>query len=250
MRRVTKLLLLFAVLGWFASRQCSGTREADPETAARASAEIDAALAVTAESTPREGLAAAILIDTSGSMDRPASSGGDKKIVVARRAALDLVEQFARYADAHRDEPVLLAVYDFSSRGNSDYREVVPMGVPDRARAAEAIAKMTADGGTPIGSAMIAGAKALQQTRLTRRHLLVVTDGENTDGASPQEVAAGIARIKDAERPSLYFVAFDIDANRFDAVRNAGGLVLGAADAQALNDTLDTLLRGKILVER
>ena len=53
-----------------------------------------------------------------------------------------------------------------------------------------------------------------------------------------------------AERPSLYFVAFDIDATRFNGVRNAGGLVLEAANARALNDTLDSLLRGKILIER
>ena len=47
---------------------------------------------------------------------------------------------------------------------------------------------MTADGGTPIGDAMIAGKRALDRTGLSRRHLLVVTDGENTDGAKPVDV--------------------------------------------------------------
>jgi hypothetical protein len=77
-----------------------------------------------------------------------------------------------------------------------------------------------------------------------------VTDGENTNGPGPEEVAAAIARRPAAERPSIYFVAFDIAASRFDSVRNAGGLVLEAANARALNDTLDSLLRGKILIER
>jgi len=109
---------------------------------------------------------------------------------------------------------------------------------------------MEADGGTPIGNAMIAGKKALDATGLARRHLLVVTDGENTTGPSPDEVTAAIGRRPLDEQPSVYFVAFDIAASRFDRVRDAGGLVLGAVDAKALNETLDSLLRGKILIER
>jgi hypothetical protein len=45
-------------------------------------------------------------------------------------------------------------------------------------------------------------------------------------------------------------VAFDVEADRFSRVRDAGGLVLSAGNATELNDTLDTLLRGKILVEK
>ena len=97
---------------------------------------------------------------------------------------------------------------------------------------------------------MIAAKRELDATGLTRRHLLLVTDGENTDGYDPEKVAAAINRRPEAERPSIYFVAFDIAANRFEGVRNAGGLVLGAANAKELNDTLDALLRGQILVEK
>jgi hypothetical protein len=97
---------------------------------------------------------------------------------------------------------------------------------------------------------MIAAKRELDATGLSRRHLLVVTDGENTDGFEPEAVAAMINRRPEAERPSLYFVAFDIDARRFERVREAGGLVLGAADARELNATLDSLLRGQILLEK
>jgi Mg-chelatase subunit ChlD len=88
-----------------------------------------------------------------------------------------------------------------------------------------------ADGGTPIGNAMIAAKRELDATGLTRRHLLVVTDGENTEGVAPDLVAAAIGRRPEAERPSIYFVAFDIEAAKFSGVRNAGGLVLAAANA-------------------
>ena len=141
--------------------------------------------------------------------------------------------------------------FEFSDRGGvPDTREVIPMGPPDRSRAAAAVARMEADGGTPIGAAMIDGKRALDATGLSRKHLLVITDGENTTGAAPADVAAAIGRRPLEDRPSLYFVAFDISARRFDSVRNNGGLVLEAANAKALNDTLDSLLRGKILIER
>jgi Mg-chelatase subunit ChlD len=202
----------------------------------------------------REGLAAAIAIDVSGSMDEDVAGQNGRaepKIDIARRAALDIVEQFATYARAHQDEPVLLGMYEFSRRrGEPDCRTVVPMGPPDRERAATAIARLDADGGTPIGQAMITAKRALDETGLTRRHLLVVTDGENTDGVAPDTVAKAIGRRPDAERPSIYFVAFDVDANRFNRVRDAGGLILSAANATDLNTTLDVLLSGKILVEK
>ena len=223
------------------------------QRAARAALELDEELKPGKTVEPKDGLAAAIAIDVSGSMDEKVAGrdGQEPKIEIARRAALDLVDQFVSYARAHQDEPVLLGVYEFSRRrGEPDCRPVVAMGPPDRERAAAAIARLDADGGTPIGQAMITAKRALDETGLTRRHLLVVTDGENTDGVAPDRVALAIGKRPDAERPSIYFVAFDIEANRFSRVRDAGGLVLSAANANELNTTLDALLSDKILIEK
>ena len=74
--------------------------------------------------------------------------------------------------------------------------------------------------------------------------------GAMTEPRRVEAASAYIARRPEAERPSIYFVAFDIEASRFSAVRDAGGLVLAAANAKELNDTLDTLLRVKILIEK
>ena len=49
---------------------------------------------------------------------------------------------------------------------------------------------------------------------------------------------------------SIHLVAFDLDARVFGGVRDAGRLLLTAGDAKELNDTLDGLLRGWILVEQ
>ena len=255
-QNVRLLLGLIAIVVLFkACDREPGQQPARQQERAQAEAQlIDQELTPQKTVEPREGLAAAIAIDVSGSMDESVlgeNKRKEPKIAIARRAALDLVEQFAKYARAHTDEPVLLGVYEFSRRGGEpDCREVIPMGPPDRERAAAAIARLDADGGTPIGQAMITAKRALDETGLTRRHLLVVTDGENTDGVPPDRVAIAIGKRPDAERPSIYFVAFDIEASRFSRVRNAGGLVLSAANATELNTTLDTLLNDKILIEK
>jgi hypothetical protein len=50
---------------------------------------------------------------------------------------------------------------------------------------------------------MIFAKRQLDATGLTRKHLLVVTDGENTDGFDPDDVATALNRRPEAERPSL-----------------------------------------------
>jgi Mg-chelatase subunit ChlD len=241
-------LFVFMALWWMSPDRRRNDREVDDDRVA----EIEREITPPAAGEPREGIAAVVLLDVSGSMaDEVSESGGGQKIDIARRATMDLLGQFDRYAKAHPDEPVVVGLFEFSGereRGPNT-REVIPLQAPNLAHAEEALARMTPQGGTPIGDALVVGKRALDMTGFTRRHLLVVTDGENTDGHRPADVMAALMRRPEAERPSVYFVAFDIAAARFEAVKNAGGLVLAAANAQELTDTLDFLLTGKILVE-
>jgi Mg-chelatase subunit ChlD len=173
-----------------------------------------------------------------------------RKLEAAQQAANDLVGAFARYADAHKDKPVQVGVYEFSARkGEPAAREVLPIGAPNPAVARDAIAQMKARGGTPIGDAMVEARLALDRTGLSRRHLLVVTDGENTDGADPALVARAFEHQPDEVRASLYFVAFDVDAQAFAGVKDAGGLLLSAKSGPELASTIDELLSDRILVE-
>ena len=245
--------VLVSVLALTAVTACDREPKRD-DGRSRTERRIDEQLTPTAAVPAKEGIAAAIVIDVSGSMDEKVEGQDgrkERKIEIARRAARDLVEQFARYADDHRQDPVLLGIYEFSERKNKeDCRPVIPMAPPDRGRADRALASLRADGGTPIGNAMIFAKRELDATGLTRKHLLVVTDGENTEGFDPDNVAAALNRRPEVERPSLYFVAFDIEASRFAQVKDAGALVLGAANAKELNSRLDALLRGNILLEK
>jgi hypothetical protein len=202
----------------------------------------------------KDGIAAAILIDTSGSMNlKVEDTDGSKrpKIEIARRAAMELVDQFNMYARNHTDQQILLGIYEFSDRGRGPVcRPVVELGPPDPNAAREAISRMKADGDTPIGDAMIVAKKALDAGGLAKRHILVITDGENTKGYSPADVTRVITNQAPNDRASIYFVAFDVAAAKFNSVKDSGGLVLGASNEADLQGTLNYLLSGKILAEQ
>ncbi len=203
---------------------------------------------------PREGTAAAILVDVSGSMReavRDAKGGSSPKIEVARRCVQALVAQAEKHVKANPGSPVRLAIFEFSSRDRMpSVRPVLPLGPPDAASAAKALARMQADGGTPIGDAMIEAKRALDRAGVAKQHLLVVTDGQNTRGYRPGDVASAMNRLPDDERAALYFIAFDVDEKHFEAVKQEGGLVLSARNEAQLGETLDYVLTGKILVEK
>jgi len=202
----------------------------------------------------QDGIAAAILMDTSGSMSGSVTDLDGRqrpKIEIARRAAVDCVRQFEEFSRKNADKKVLVGIYEFSARDRGpSCRQVVRLGQPDSITAAPAINAMVPSGGTPIGDAMIQAKLDLDLTGISRRHILVITDGQNNRGYSPGDVANALSRIPEEERASLYFIAFDTGADQFNAVKEAGGLVLAASSGGDLKQTLDFVLTGKILAEQ
>jgi Mg-chelatase subunit ChlD len=201
-----------------------------------------------------EGIAAAILVDTSGSMrDRVTDRFGktERKLQVAQRCVTEAIRQFAEFSTRQPDRKILVGIYEFSSRDRrASCRPVMQLSPPDEQRARLALEEIEAQGGTPIGDAMILAKRELDATGLSRRHMLVITDGENNKGYAPGAVADALARQPEQERVSLYFVAFDIEAERFNSVKESGGLVLAADSEGDLRQTLDFVLTGRILVEQ
>lgn len=208
-----------------------------------------------AANVPRQdGIAAAILLDTSGSMS-DAVEGSDKKpkpkLRIAQDALINVARQFEAFGRKHPEKKVVLGIYDFSARpGQPSCRQIVKLGPPDPAAAQNLIRSMTPSGSTPIGDAMIVAKRDLGASGFSRQHILVITDGENNRGYLPGDVAKVISQEPEADRAGVYFIAFDVGADLFDAVRDAGGLVLSASSEQQLTDTLEYILTGKILVEQ
>jgi Ca-activated chloride channel family protein len=223
---------------------------ADDREARELRTALTARLAPPAGTTWKDGLAAVVLVDVSGSMHDRIKGERRRKIEAAQAAAIDLVGAFARYAAEHPGTPVLVGVQEFSARaGQPAAREVIPLAPPDPASAAGRIRQIKTGGGTPIGESMAVARLALDRSGLKRRHLLVVTDGENTDGPDPAVVASVLEQQGEDIRASLYFVAFDVDAAAFTAVRNTGALLLPAKSGAELAATFDELLSDRILVE-
>ncbi len=205
--------------------------------------------------TPQEGIAAAILLDTTGSMAdevKGADNQPKPKIKIAQAALLNVMRQFSAFARKNPDKKLLVGIYEFSQRaiGVPTCRQIVKMGPPDVPAAEKAVAMLVPSGSTPIGDAMIAAKRDLDATGFTHRHMLVITDGENNRGYLPGDVARVISQEPQPDRAAIYFIAFDIGADVFEPVKEAGGLVLSAAGEKQLTDTLDFILTGKILVEQ
>jgi hypothetical protein len=202
----------------------------------------------------RDGTAVAVLVDTSGSMREkvPDADGRNHpKIDIAQERLLDMVSRCEEFVREHPDRPLQLGIYEFSARkGMASSRQVLPVGAPDISAAQAAVQKMRPNGNTPIGDAMIMAKQDLNKTGFSRTHILVLTDGENNRGVAPQRVAEAIAGLPEDSRSSVYFIAFDVAASRFQAVRDAGALVLPASSGTELAQALDYILTGKILAEQ
>src|SRR5262249_14416794 len=159
---------------------------------------------------------------------------------------LDIVSQFDKYAHDHNGQEILLGIYEFSDRGRGPCcRPVLNLAAPDLNGSRAAISRMHAEGDTPIGDAMIFAKRALDAGGMSKRHILVITDGENNRGYSPTDVTRVIATQPENDRASIYFVAFDVAASKFNSVRDSGGLVLAASNETDLQGTLNYLLTGK-----
>ena len=78
--------------------------------------------------------------------------------------------------------------------------------------------------------------------------MLVVTDGENTSGRAPDDVAREIFD-KSEGAVQVYFIAFDTSPEKFAFLKDAGGDVIGAGSGGELRKALDGIYQGKILAE-
>jgi hypothetical protein len=194
-----------------------------------------------------EGLGAsiAIVIDNSGSMKEAAEGDSRPKYIVAREALQAMLASTDSFVARQPDFPINVGLYRFSTR----VTPMVPMARYNRSALLAALDSMPEpDGGTAIGTAMDVAREDLYRGGTFRKYILVVTDGENTQGVSPRRIAREINRRSEGA-VRMYFVAFDIDAERFGFVRDVRGEVVGARNGDALRARLDEIYRGKILSE-
>lgn len=206
-----------------------------PESEAPYQAEVEEGL----------GAAVAILVDTSGSMREPPPGDSRPKYVVAQEALEAMLDATDAFIARRPDFPIKIGVYSFSS-GVRVQRPIQPY---DRAAIHATLASLPRPGGgTAIGDAMREARPDLYRAGVFRKYLLVVTDGQNTNGRNPEDVARDIWR-KSEGGVQTYFVAFDTSPEKFAFLKEAGGDVIGAGNGGELRTALDGIYQGKILAE-
>jgi Mg-chelatase subunit ChlD len=207
----------------------------------------DSASSAPYQSDVQEGLGAAvaILIDTSRSMREEAPGDSRPKSVVAREALEAMFDATESFVAKRPDFAVKVGIYSFSSHAST----VLPMQPFDRTAVRDALARVPrAGGGTAIGEAMLTARPDLYRAGVFRKYLLVVTDGENTSGRSPDQVAREIFQ-KSEQSVAIYFVAFDTNADRFAFLKQVQGDVMSAGSGPELRKALDEIYQGRILAE-
>ena len=240
-RSPLRLIIAVAVLAWIAIRWL-GSDGSDPaggdssgEPAGPYVSEVDEGL----------GIAVVIVLDNSGSMERPAAGDTEPKFQVARRSIEEMLAVTDSFSALNPELPVKVGLFWFS--GN--VRRVLPIELYDPARVTEAVSQIPGpDGATAIGTAMHAAREELYRSGVFRKHMVVITDGENTDGPSPSAVAREIFRYSEGS-VQLHFVALDTDPEKFGFLSGVDGTLLAASNADLLRSRLDQLYRTGILAE-
>lgn len=201
-----------------------------------------------------DGIALAIIYDTSGSMREtvPDANGHQApKYQIANRALIAVARQIQVFSTNSAVGPKTIQCGLYTFQGDFA-KEAVKFGPFDE-RVLETFARQFSNpnGNTPLGNALNTAAKAVMESPLTRKHVLVITDGMNTRGPRPEQVLPKIKQSAAEKQASVsvHFVAFDVDAKQFDSVKKLGATVVGAAEEKQLNSQLQFILQRKILLE-
>ena len=202
-----------------------------------------------------EGVAVAIVYDTSGSMrELVKDQNGHRapKYVIANKALMAIADQLQAYAASGQSgapRKVEAGVYIFDHNSGAPVVNFGPLN-------ASAIRKWASGfsapaGNTPLGNAINVAAQRLLASSLPHKHVLVITDGVNNVGPAPSVVLTKLKKQAEQKGTSvaMHFVAFEVAAKVFDSVRTQGATVVAAANGKELDTQLQYILQKKILLE-
>jgi hypothetical protein len=201
-----------------------------------------------------QGVALAIVYDTSGSMRDPVPDAAGRptpKYLIANRALVAITRQIQTFATntAAGTRKIDTGLFIFAG---DQARQAVKFGPFDPAALQNFAGHFSnPHGNTPLGNALASASRVVLESPLPRKHVLIITDGMNTAGPAPEAVLPKLQkRAHDQQNTlSVHFVAFDVDAQQFSGVKRAGATVVGASNEKELNSQLEFILQRKILLE-
>lgn len=204
---------------------------------------------------PQEGVALIIVCDTSGSMRenvRDRDGREAPKYIVANRALGNILDRLETYRKTGADGTSRRIDAGLMTFNEGKPAFAVPFSPFNPQPFRDWISHYKGpNGNTPLGNSLSIAVQTLIRSPLTRKHVLVVTDGINTTGPTPDAV---MPRLKaSADRANTAFqthvIAFDVAAAVFNPLKKQGATVVSASDAVQLESQLAYIFEKKILLE-
>jgi hypothetical protein len=204
------------------------------------------------------GISIIVAIDCSGSMDDyPANSAREnKKYIIASKSLTDIInflENFYMTKVKKEGYILKLGLIKFSS----DTEVLFNLTEMDKT-AFENLKRITSDTNnflptykTAIGKTLEKGAEILAQSGTIFKSLIVITDGQNTIGVSPEDSMTAIVNNLNnkstvdfpviTDNILVSFIGFDIDSDHFVSLKNLGARVTSADDEIQLKEALKNI---------
>lgn len=196
-------------------------------------------------------IAVAVVFDTSSSMRqafRAGSKNGEPKFQVAQRALDAVLTRLDAFTQGPNAKALSVGLYIFQEKEAIVAEPIAPF---HPARLRQRVKAMRADAGTPLGDALYLAGRDLLATPAAARHILVLTDGANTNGRTPEAVLAMLQKAAERKQTAIFthVIALDIEPRVFATLRDQGATLIGAQDEAQLAARFDFILEEKILVE-
>jgi hypothetical protein len=175
---------------------------------------------------------------------RDSKGASRPKHEIAGAALEQILERTARWKAAHPDAALELGILQFSS----SVTQLLPMGPLDLEKGRSVIKSVEIGSGTAIGRALEEAHRTLASAGCLRKHIVCLTDGDNTSGPAPDR----IARMYHAAAKGgveIHFVAFDTSARKFDFLKEVNGSAVEATDGEELEKRIVQIFEKRILVE-
>ncbi len=199
------------------------------------------------------GLSVVIAVDCSGSMSDSTMSSNAAKYEIASQSLTHIVDFLQKNISAKKSGESLKLKIGIITYSDS-VTELFPLTEMNDENFAKLKAvtanssNFTPTSTTAIGTAMDSGVKILAQSGTIFRSLIVITDGVNTSGPSPEKVLEAIVNnvnnLNKKDEPVLTsnvlvsFVAFDIDGQVFSKLKTIGSRVISAENKDNLQEAL------------
>lgn len=183
------------------------------------------------------GIAVAIVLDASGSMS------GERLETVKRVWRETLSPKLLAYHQLNGNLQVSLV------RCSDSANVLVPMQLLDLNALNSSVKSLTASGGTPLGDSLRISLEQLALSPAEKRHIFILSDGENTGWVSPKEVLEKM-QGRGLEKISIHVVGFETSRSNYIDFETFQSQVVMADDAATLDATCSTIFFDILKLEK